>query len=350
MKTKKKDSKKELNDKDFTLNYNEIRKAVNSFDKTFGISLKEPEVWLDPEMYWQVELERCRINLSAELVLVNGITITDYFNLDKFGEGLPIKPIGTEHPSFIEDSMLKWDKNYQRYDTDSLIFRMRFVSNVIQFIMNSFDNIIKNSCKSCKNSIHENRIVRMSKFSDFITKFILIMSDTSLPYRNILLKMHEITSYKYKKLNHVKLKNYLGLEIKSFLSNMDENILVERFYTDDMAIYQLMRLAYTLTTNEINTKALPSFKHIEGATLEYDLIKLIEELGNQIILRNGTKKCPIMFLSFLKARPTIYSQYNIESHENIAISTGIAALAYTKFVLNDKRIDKFIDEMMKKGI
>ena len=68
--------------KNFKLNSEDIRKAVNAFDKNFGINLKNPEIFAEPKTYFNIILENAKLNLSALLVLVNGAVFTDYFNIN----------------------------------------------------------------------------------------------------------------------------------------------------------------------------------------------------------------------------------------------------------------------------
>ena len=349
--SKKKVEKRKLYDSDgFVLQYNEIRKAVNTFDKEFGISLKDPEIWDDPETYYKVVLEKARINLSAVLCLVNGILISDYFDTECLGQAMPVRSIGTNHPVFVEDSMLQWDKENIRYDVNSLLFRARFVSNVIQSFLFNTNKIISNNVKNCKHSFDENKIIILKNDINYLIKFTNIMLNPNTPYQNIILKVNEIMSYRYKRINNKKLKNNLGSLVIYTRKSMQDNFITEKFYSDDMAINELLKISYTLATNSYDYSVLPSFKHIEGATVKHDLIRLIEELGVQIIKYNGTKKAPNMFLSFIKANPSIMTQYHKECNENLAIATGISALSYTKFIMNDKTVGKFIDNMMMKGI
>lgn len=347
--SKKKYSRNALYEGDFKLHYDEIRKAVNTFDKEFGIKLKDPEIWADPEGYLKVAVEIAKINISAAIVLINGILITDYFDANSMGDEMPMMPIGHRNPTFVNDSMLNWDKENSKYNTDSLIFRARFVSLVLESFMGELDDMVKNSVKCKTHSQVENAIVNLKRYMDYTILFVDLLLDTGSSYQNIILKIHELASYKYNKINYKKLKNSLNSSIVYTRKSMKSNIITESFYSDDMSIYELLKISYTLSTNSYDYNCLPSFKHIEGATRNHDLIKLIEELGSQVIRTNGKHKAPIMFKSFITASPSILTQYNKECYENLAIVTGIMALSYCDFVMDDRTVHKFISQMFKKG-
>ena len=119
---------------------------------------------------------------------------------------------------------------------------------------------------------------------------------------------------------------------------------------DDNAIYEIMTLSYMLATEEYIDDSFIKFKYIKNATKEHDLILLIEALGKAILKHNKKSKYPIMFRSFVLARPNVHTEHYIESRENKAVQMGLLALYYTKFVINYDITNNFIDEMLRKGI
>lgn len=329
------------------INYNDIRKQLNSFDKEFNIKLKKHDKNISADDYIEIVAENCNIELLGFVVILNGLNIDDYFEETGYGFNL-LKPVGTDNPSFCEESKLHWNNDFI-YSTDSLIFRYRFASNVCQYMFGNFSKIIANSVADKKHSYAEYGIINCKKYINYILKFILLVIDPHESYDNIILKIHEITSYKYNKVKHNKLKRTLNYMILSLKENMTSNILVDRFYSDDLAISSILELAYILGTNDYNYDCLPNFKYIEDATVEDDLVNLIKRLGELIIKHNGKKKYPLMFRAFINANPVINSQYKEESINSEKIRTGIAALNYASFIVDDKTIKKFIKGMLKKG-
>ena len=60
-------------------------------------------------------------------------------------------------------------------------------------------------------------------------------------------------------------------------------------------------------------------------------------------------KYSIMFKAFIESRPKIITEYHKEVNENACVKIGVLALEFTKFVMNDKNVDKFITKILRKG-
>ena len=55
----------------------------------------------------------------------------------------------------------------------------------------------------------------------------------------------------------------------------------------------------------------------------------------------------MMYESFFSASPLIMTNY-INVNNNVNLSVGVRALAYVDFIMNDKKIHKFIECMINK--
>ena len=328
--------------------------AVNKADKAYGIRLKHPEIWSEPYNFVDIITAKANLNLAALICSVNGIPISKYFDTDtETGYGTICKPVDVNDSLFMYMSILEWNNKKDVYNTDSLIFRCRFLTLVMLEVIGRIDDIAYREFKEkydYRHSKSEKRIVITRDIMNDIIRFILVLMNTKSSYKNIILLMNEHLSYTKKKVDHTELRNLINGHVLNTRKGMEENLFSERFLDDDLAIYNILKISYMLATNKTNVKVIPKFKHIEGATVKHDLIKLIEELGSQIIYNSKDRKYSPMFMSFIKARPSVWSQFYKEDKENYAIHIGLLSLAYTKFIFNDKNMDKFIDEMMKKGI
>lgn len=332
---------------------NDLVKAVNDYDKKYGIKLKHPEIWSDPTNYLQIISAKADMNLAALICCLNGVTVNEYFETDtETGYGTICKPVGIDYSCFTSSSILKWSNQKSNYRTDSLIFRCRYLTLILTQLMGQIELVshkeVANRYKY-KHSKTERQIMVTKDVMNYIIKFILIMISPEQSYQNIILKMHEYVSYTKKNVKHNELRNVLNKHVLTIRKCMKEDLLTERFMSDDLAIYNILKVSYMLATNKTNLDVIPNFKYIEGATVKHNLIKLIEELGDQIIHNTKDRKYSPMFRAFIEARPSVWSQFYKESKDNYAIQVGLLALSYTKFVLNDKTLDKFIDDMMKKG-
>jgi len=331
----------------------ELVKAVNDCDKKYGIRLKHPDIWSEPEQYLQIVEAKFDMNLAALICCLNGIPVKEYFETDtETGYGTICKPVGVKYECFTDASILDWEDLKTKYNPKSLIFRCRFVSLILSYLMGRIDTITTKVVLrkyKCRHSKAEKSILVTKNILNHLVKFILIMINQDVSYQNIILKIHEYVSYTKKNVRHDELRNTLNGHVLTVRKGMKEDVMTDRFMSDDLAIYNILKVAYMLATNKTNLDVIPNFKHIEGATVKHDLLKLIEELGAQIIQNTRDKKYAPMFKAFIEARPSVWSQFYKESAENYAVQVGLLSLAYAKFVFNDNAIDKFINDMMKKG-
>lgn len=331
----------------------DLIEAVNQCDKKYGIRLKHPEIWKDPSNYINILGANCDMLIASMICIINGIKIEDYFETDnETGYGTICNPIGVSYPLFTNSSILNWDDFKTTYNTDSLIFRCRYITLVLSYLLGRVDKITYNEIEDkfkYKHSKDERRIILTKDIINDFRRFMLLLIQPDKSYKNIILKIHEHLSYGKNTLEQRNLRNNINLTVLNLRKGMEENLITGRFLTDDLAIYNTINLAYMLATNKTNIKVMPKFKYIEGATVKHNLIKLIEELGLQIIRNTKDKKYNILFKAYIEARPSIWTQFYKEVEENYAIQIGILALGYTKFVLNDPEMDDFIEDMMKKG-
>lgn len=327
------------------MNTTEVLHEVNAFDKSMGIDLKEPDIWADPENYLRLYQMQCERYIGGMACILNGL------NYKAFLQDNPSGYVAGNDLFWVH-SGLEWNTSLSvRND----IFRRRFISSVL-LMMNGRISDANMILSIPTHSWTEEQIVALEKNMGYIRKFVRLMINPKARHGNIMLKMHEILSAFMKKgikeevLYHTRriadaLKT--GLRDEGFLSKNPNH----RFLSDDLGIYYMIQLAYLLCTDKKNfMNVLPPFESIEGATLNHDLIKLIEELGKEIIWATEARKYHPMFAAFLKSHPIIRSQYGEECRINAAVKTGIIALEYTAFVLDDVYCTRFISEMLKKGI
>lgn len=348
-----KNEKKKILQPNNKLFLDQLISQVNASDKKYGIKLKHPDVYMDPSTYREVLVTRSETNLAALICVVNGLEVDDYFVKDNKTK-LPkmIKPVGIEDPLFTDSSKLKWDNKSLNYKTDSTFFRCRFSTLVLSRFLGNMNKITKLEADKKYDYSHspdERRIVTTKNVTNdviLLTKLLLI-EDAS--FQNIILKVQEHTSYCKKKLDHQKLRNLINGHILDIRRGLKSSRLQPQFYDDDFGIWMIIKAAYLLGTNNTRLKPVPSFKKLEGATVEHNLVKVIEDLGDKILKNKTTKSFPPMFKAFIDSRPSITTEFYKEAKENYNLKIGILALAYTKFVLNDDDCDEFIDKMLCKG-
>ena len=342
-----------IND-EISMNVDELTKAVNDYDKKFGIKLKKTEMWNDPVAYKNIMETRADMNIAYMICVINGIKTDEYFETDKspVGYGTISKPINTNNPIFTDYSLLEWDGN-KRYSVDSLIFRCRFLTLVMTQMLDRIDKITDNMCCNrfhYKHSKTEYQIVLTKNLMSHLVTFIGLIMNVGDSYKNIILKMNEYLSYTKNKVNHEKLRNLLNNHVvETRKAMMKSPFSKDKFLTDDVCIFNTLKISYMLATNRTDVENLPAFKYIENATVKHDLSKLIEALGDEIIYSTKGKKYNPMFRAFVEASPSIYTQFYKEAKHNDSLRFGILALGFTSFVMDDYYVEKFIKQMLKKG-
>lgn len=356
MSDKKKHPKTYFEFSGMTICMEDLVDTVNKYDKDFGIKLKHPDIWCCPEQYRQIIEARAELLIAAYICAVNGISVEDYFETDDsaMNYGTICRPVGVENLEFTDESYLRWIDT-RTYNTDSLIFRCRFVTLVLSEFLGRMDKITEQEVKQKKRSFmrhssDEQRIMLTKRIVEDCDLFVHLMLDAEESYKNIILVMQEHLSYTKRKVEHQKLRTLVNGHVIQLRRGMVKEPFTGRFFSDDVAIFSILKITYMMSTNKTNVNTLPKFKYIESATVKHNLIKLIEELGSQIIKSTNGKNYAPMFKAFIDSSPSIWTEFYKEAYDNLSVKIGICAIEYTKFILNDKTIDKFIDEMKKKGI
>lgn len=320
---------------------------VNNLDKNIGIKLKKPDIFSEPDNYYQISLMRSELYLSKIITILNGIDPDDWFTSSD-GYGTVSGPTEINQYEFTSISNLDWEKN-NVYNTTSILFKCRFLTTYINNIKSRLGKVNKNRYKTDKRKfgIDEYSYFYLKNQINDIRSLVIIMMNDKKDYSNILLKNLFNSHYGKKKIKQKKLNTQIFAAVKELREGMTSNVLSEAFMEDDMIIYTIMRLAYMISTNDTHLSYLPNFKYFEGATRKDDLVNLIEELGHQIITTSEYTKRPMMYESFFSASPLIMTNYT-NVNNNVSLSVGVRALAYVDFIMNDKKIHKFIECMINK--
>lgn len=326
---------------------NTLINEVNSLDKNMGIKLKKPDIVSEPNNYYQISLMRCELYLSKIISILNGIDPDDWFSTSE-DYGIISGPTSIKQPEFTSISNLDWEKN-NLYNPTSTLFKCRFLTVYLDSIKKKLNKVNKNRYKTDKRKfgIDEFSYFYLKNQINDIRNLVIAIMDSKKDYSNILLKNLFNTHYSKKKIKQKKLNTQIFNAVKELREGMSSNILSEAFMEDDMIIYTIMRLAYMVSTNDTHLAYLPNFKYFEGATRKDDLIKLIEELGYQITITSEYTKRPLMYDAFFTASPLIMTNYT-DVNDNINLSVGVRALAYVDFIMNDKKIHKFIECMINR--
>lgn len=334
--------------KKLNFDVNTLVNEVNKCDKSFGIRLKHHDYFDEPQQLFDISCSNAEIYIAKIITVLNGISLENYFCTNE-EYGTVSGPIGPENIEFTELSSLEWEKN-NKYDIKSLMFKCRFLTMYLQFIMHKLDVIAKNRSINGKSrfGVYEHSYFYLKNIISDVKKLVLCML-TSDEYSNILLINLMHSSYLKKKGKPRKFNHRLNKAITELKNGTKSLAFInEEFMSDDLIIYSVLRIAYMLCSNDTDCSVIPEFRFIEGATREHNLSCLIRSLGESILIHQKYSKRPVMYRAFNAAEPLIMTDF-VDVNDDYHLSIGIRALAYTDFILNDKKLHKFINKMINTG-
>ena len=320
------------------INVDELVSEVNKFDKEFDVKPRHLIKWRNPKEYLKVLINKSDFVLTSIIGIINGVNISSYTKA------------ALDNESFTDLSNLDWDSD-NAYKDSSIVFRCRYLTLVLtKFLGNTKKIASKINRKKYKRNESENEanIFLISKMMNHVMIFVNALLGNR-EYKNVIIKINEYISYLDKEADQKDVKNTTA----NIIMNIREGFKVDRltksrFYDDDMAIDDILKLSYVLATNDACFNRLPKFKHIKGASTKYDLSGLIQAVGKEVLRYDGYYNP--MFQAYLEAHSKVISDFYNEASEDEALLMGIYALAFARFVLHMKSTDKFINEMLKQGV
>ena len=326
--------------------FKDVRKEVNKFDESFNLDLKNPNVWAMPVLYNEMYNQSADKFLLALICCVNGLNPTDWLKLNNtklYGHNDKM-----DYATPGEASKLRWSDKKTTYDMNSFIFKCRFMSIMLTDLNGKLDKITKRHVGKKKK--YEERILFITDAMNDIFKFTKA-SIYDKPSNNDLLRFMYVNS-----LAHMKEKEAKGFysTFKILTGNIDEFIKADFMHgrahagDDDTIIYELMKLTYMLCTFNTNFDILPPFDAIEGGSIQYDMRRLVQALGIQIIRQSDCMYSPL-FRAFSEARPKILSWYADELNKDGALRVGVFALKFVGWFIGNPKLQKFIEYMLKPG-
>jgi len=314
---------------------------------------------MEPKETFNREIENSRLEIAQMMCTVNGIDPKSFFV--KTEEGLRSEPISTQTTSltrndFVFRSRLNWNSS-ALYDIGTAIFRLRFLTVMMEEVSNKLRKISKQRYRLSdeKLGLYENGYFHIKTTVNNIRKLITVMTN-GIQYRNNLMicifdssyggpsiynpKDPETSPHRPNKLNG---QLYAG--IQELINGLNpKNLLTDKILEDDIAMYDVFRIAYMLATGNDDNKKLFSFKVIEGHRKNDDLSRIIKLLG-ECIYRSHHRGKPIVYTAFHEAHPSLATNIAGGYHDAATIM-GIEALNLVKFVINDDKVNKFIDFML----
>ena len=351
------------------MNKKELIKSVNDYDKSFGIDLKRPEVFSNPSVYKEILLLRVDTFITKIVCEINGIDYNKFLTEttlpeNNFYDYKLFKSEDVMTKKFTDLSDLKWDSD-EKYNKSSEMFRYRFITIVLYKLLGNIgiiaENIIKNGPENKRHSVDEQSIIIIKEIFENILTFTKIIIDGSVNYGNIILKINEYLSYIDDKKENTKKYNIeinkTSIELRNNISYAELNSnMVYGLFTptetgnlDDIIIYNILKLCTYFSIRTTSDKYVPDFKYIKNSTRYHDLIKLIQEIGENVLRKTNGVYPPLLY-SFVNASPKVKSEYNTEAYENESVRVGLLLLEFVDFILDTTKASNFIKEMKRKGM
>lgn len=231
-----------------------------------------------------------------------------------------------ENDDIVSDSILRWDDITYCYFLNTEIFKKRFLTLFLDKIYLNMKQIIKKDT--------EEEIVNLHHSICSFIKQIMIGDRESL-YRDFSIISYSIS------LNEKNRKIYdelLSDGMKSLYASMEKEI------PDDEIIYTIIRLAFLISTGDVNFNDLPKFKKIKGIKKEFDSFEIIARLGFAIANKKYNKRTPL-YNAFRNASPLIKSNQK-DVNRILYLNIGVRAIYLLGFITNDKKIRSFIYEFI----
>lgn len=331
---------KKNNTKDETIVFakaNNVRRHVNNFDKIFSVNIKEPNELNEPDEILDQLTTSFQDYLADVVYYINNIIIEPNRSVKE-----KIRFINSDN--FNTVSIIDYSKSCPQ---NSYEFKIKFLTFFIKNVINKISKLSDNRTKILSDTPAkcEEEYFQLSKVILDFVRFIDIFKSNGDSYKNIMLQInHHCSFITTKKSDPITINN----DIRNIADELEIGIptaITSTKMPEDFAIDSILKLSYMITTGKTNLNILPKFKYIEGASVKFDLGLLIESLGEAINISSKHNKNSILFRSYCKALPLVYTKRNFSDNENLII--GIYALSYTKFFCNNKYIDKFIDKMIE---
>lgn len=312
-----------------------LRKNLRSFSDT---NTKEPKNWYER---YRETMRNVRYRLADSICDMNGIDPESIGrNVDIFG----VVTIKNKNGVFFNRSKIRWsknDKDRKTLITDKKEMRIRFLTYLYIVINERLDDIIDSLTANKPNASYKYDCEVLKDFERLLDMLSSALFHND-EYGNILLRLATKIEYLVQGVNHRKFNKRLVNVIFDLRDGLTKRPLLDAVSNigvkipDDLAIDGIIKVAFMLRTGVNKFSALPRFDDIENVTLDYDLSQIIARLG----------KAVKQYESSILYDAWVNSEFNA-SDKRDDLSEGTKSLQFTQFILNNKDISSFINNMLE---
>ena len=288
------------------------------------------------EKRYYIVMNNFKLFLMDLICLINGIDKDDIL----FKNGFSMKNIKFRfNKDFKNLSFLHF--NEAANNVNGARYRGRYLTFIYFYFFKNADDIVDELCKRLDIDTFEGKYQVLEKLITKLNTFTVNFTAKNADYSKSAKELMEIFMVSEKSDTTDKVMTIFeqqGEIIKDACAN-------KNLYDDDVIINNIIKLSYVTATGSPNVSGCPKFK--EGVTYKNAKIlkKQIRKLGKEIVKERRKRKRPGMYKAFTKAMPLYYSRFS-DINEDYYLNVGTKALSYLKFLLNDKKCNKYIDSII----
>lgn len=309
-----------------------LRKEVNLFDEDQGLNLKKLDNIKMKKLY------KRRLIIIYKLIALYTIFVAKIPNSKVFknGKKYDLKRKVTEGYLKNHSPLFEAKANSIK---DSL-FQKQFFCLLMSYVMEELDSIIRGQLitHSDKISINENKIVYLMELyndsMDYLIGTVTFRGDYQTPLLNLYEKL-TLREVKNRYQSNPKWIHYIRMNMESTIGYHDDL---------DIAMNEIIRLAYSVSTNKIKYPKdflLPFNERVSSETLK----RVLRRLGKEMIRDWDKNGRPLFVHIFFKCAPLAYTKFS-DINEDLYLNYGVKMIQLIDYMLDDRKIHRIITDMI----
>lgn len=322
----------------------QLREAVNDFDKMCGCRLKHPEEVPEGKKGYREMVFSAKAYFSKLILILNRMNSDDYVSYSKiFGDTLKKIKINSD----FKDASAWFDD--ESHVVSNLAYKSRFLTYLTNWVIKNLDEIIdKLYILDDTGDLlkYDYKMEHVEKITMKLALLIERMLTGCGDYKSLMIYFFDLQAYVEGDMKGIKQQERKINDIHEQTFILSNRLKMFSGADNDVTMDTLIKLAYLTTTSESKVKNVFKFyngyKFSDKATTR----EIISHLGKKILASyERDKTIPKMFKFFIKADPLVYSKWeDVNSDKRLLV--GTIALKYYAFMTNDKRIIRKVNSLI----
>lgn len=323
-------------------NKTDLPKQVNTIDKESGCNLKHPEKTVDTQYEFEVKVNKYKYALAKYLFKLNQMKLKKHIKNNTIF-GMEVQNI--ELNKKFKKASPWFDK--EEVETSDPKYMIRFISHIFAWTIRHLNDVAEICYAFNKDGEHIEYESKM-EYVKYTVKRAVALADRIIRGESVeddLMYFEELMMYME---SSPKTKKRVKKNVKNFHRAVATTCLDAKpfpaiaMYPPNIQMDTMVKLAYMVTTHDKKMRADLPFheKYKFNKTKETKVI--LQELGRAIHKTHKKLDTPPMFKYFVYSDPIIESQFR-DVNENQELATGVVAMKYLAFLINDENVTKRID-------